>query len=244
MDRILFVGIFKFKENLKQKSTLYFLLFSLFVFVCGIVRQLGVNKNASGTFLMFVVLCNIYINFVAAYMFANEFSNGMYKQLATSNMNSFSFIIGRTLSVVMTSAFMGFIAIGCYAVWTIVGKEKVNVSDMTGTFIFFIILAFYISQVSYLLSELFLNYKSTVIFVALYTLVFPYAYVMVKSLWKSVDLIEKMPIWRLRARVRNADIRVADVTVILGISLVYMLLGWIIEQKSDFSRVNGDQQDE
>ena len=115
---------------------------------------------------------------------------------------------------------------------------------MTGTFVFFIILAFYISQVSYLLSELFLNYKSTVIFVALYTLVFPYAYVMVKSLWKSVDLIEKMPIWRLRARVRNADIRVADVTVILGISLVYMLLGWIIEQKSDFSRVNGDQQDE
>ena len=50
--------------------------------------------------------------------------------------------------------------------------------------------------------------------------------------------------WRLAYRIRIADIHVVDIAVILAVSVLYMLLGWIIEQKSDFSRVNGDQQDE
>lgn len=244
MDRILFIGTFKFKENIKQNNTIYFLLFSLIVFVCGIVRQCGTNKNASGTFLIFVALCNIYIIFAAAYMFGNEFSNGMYKQLATSNINSFCLIISKTIAVELTSVLMGVIAIGYYVVWAIVGNEKINVSDIVGKFIFFVILAFYISQVSALLSAIFLNYKSTLISVALYTLVFPYAYVIIRDLWGSIDLIEKMPMWRLTYRIRIADIHVVDIAVILAVSVLYMLLGWIIEQKSDFSRVNGDQQDE
>ena len=124
-------------------------------------------------------------------MFGNEFSNGIYKQLATSNINSFCLIISKTIAVELTSVLMGVIAIGYYVVWAIVGNEKINVSDIIGIFIFFVILAFYISQVSALLSAIFLNYKSTLISVALYTLVFPYAYVIIRDLWGSIDLIEK-----------------------------------------------------